>query len=135
MNPILDVSNIDKDLLSRLPSTRNASKIYATPVGVTVFLDGHHMTVGQQSAIPVTQDSLNEALTALLKNVETEVSDAKKTPHEEMMPVVKFIVSPGGERWRIPLAGSLKHLGIPNASVYELTPHIETTSKPGRASF
>ena len=135
VNPILDVSNIDKDLLSRLPSTRNASKIYATPVGVTVFLDGHHMTVGQQSAIPVTQDSLNEALTALLKNVETEVSDAKKTPHEEMMPVVKFIVSPGGERWRIPLAGSLKHLGIPNASVYELTPHIETTSKPGRASF
>ena len=24
------------------------------------------------------------------------------------MPVVKFIVSPGGERWRIPLAGSLQ---------------------------
>jgi len=135
VNPILDVSNIDKDLLSRLPSTKNASKIYATPVGVTVFLDGHHMTVGQQPAIPVTQDSLNEALTELLKNVETEVSDAKKTPHEEMMPVVKFIVSPGGERWRIPLSGSLKHLGIPNASVYNLTPHIETASEPGRASF
>ncbi len=135
VNPILDVSNIDKDLLSRLPSTKNASKIYATPVGVTVFLDGHHMTVGQQPAIPVTQDSLNEALTALLKNVATEVSDAKKTPHEEMLPVVKFIVSPGGERWRITLSGSLKHLGIPNASVYELTPHIETASEPGRASF
>ena len=135
VNPILDVSNIDKDLLSRLPSTKNASRIYATPVGVTVFLDGHHMTVGQQPAIPVTQDSLNETLTALLRNVETEVSDAKKTPHEEMMPVVKFIVSPGGERWRIPLSSSLKHLGIPNACVYELTPHIESTSGPGRANY
>ncbi len=135
VSPILDVSKIDKDLLSRLPSTRNASKIYATPVGVTVFLDGHHMTVGQQPAVPVTQDSLNETLTALLKNVETEVSDARKTPHEEMMPVVKFIVSPGGERWRIPLSSSLKHLGIPNACVYELTPHIETTSEPGRAHY
>ena len=135
VNPILDASKIDKDLLSRLPSTKNASKIYATPVGVTVFLDGHHMTVGQQPAVPVTQDSLNETLTALLKNVETEVSDARETPHEEMMPVVKFIVSPGGERWRIPLSSSLKHLGIPNACVYELTPHIETTSEPGRAHY
>lgn len=135
VNPILDVSNIDKDLLSRLPTSKNASKTYATPVGVTVFLDGHHMTVGQQPAIPVTQDSLNETLTALLKNVETEISDAKKTPHAEMMPVVKFIVSPGGERWRIPLSSSLKHLGIPNACVYELTPHIETTSEPGRANY
>lgn len=135
VNPILDVSNIDKDLLSRLPSTKNASQVYATPVGVTVFLDGHHMTVGQQPAVPVTQDSLNETLTMLLKNVETEISDARKTPHEEMMPVVKFIVSPGGERWRIPLSGSLKHLGIPNACVYELTPHIETTPEPGRANY
>ena len=70
-----------------------------------------------------------------MKNVETEITDAKKTPNEEMMPVVKFIVSPGGERWRIPLSSSLKHLGIPNACVYELTPHIETTSEPGRANY
>ncbi len=135
VNPILDVRNIDKDLLSRLPSSKNGSKIYATPVGVTVFLDEHHMTVGQQPAVPVTQDSLNETLTALLRNVETEVSDARTTPREKMMPIVKFIVSPGGERWRVPLSSSLKYLGIPNACIYELTPHIETTSEPGRANY
>ncbi len=134
-NPVLDLSRVDKDLLSRLPSTKKTSRTYATPVGITVFLDQHHMTVEQQPAIPVTPDSLNSALSDLLQNVDTEVSDAKKSPHEEMMPVVKFIVSPGGERWRIPLAGSLRHLGIPSASIYELSPHIETTAAPGRASW
>lgn len=134
-SPMLDLSRVDKDLLSRLPSTKKTSKTYATPVGITVFLDEHHMTVEQQPAIPVTPDSLNSALADLLQNVDTEVMDARKSPREEVMPVVKFIVSPGGERWRIPLAGSLKHLGIPSASIYELSPHIETTAAPGRASF
>lgn len=134
-SPMLDLSRVDKDLLSRLPSTKKTSKTYATPVGVTVFLDEHHMTVGQQPTVPVTPDSLSTALSDLLQNIDTEVSDAKKTPHEEVMPIVKFIVSPGGERWRIPLSGSLKHLGIPSASIYELSPHIETTAAPGRASW
>ncbi len=134
-NPMLDLSRVDKDLLSRLSSTKKSSKSYATPVGITVFLDEHHMTVEQQSTIPVTQDSLNSALSDLLRNVDTEVTDAKKSPREEVMPIVKFIVSPGGERWRIPLAGSLRHLGIPSASIYELSPHIETTAAPGRASY
>jgi len=134
-SPMMDLSKVDKDLLSRLPSTKRPSKTYATPVGVTVFLDANHMTVGQQPTISVTPDSLNKALVDLLQNVDTEVKDAKSTPREEVMPVVKFIVSPGGERWRIPLAGSLKHLGIPSASIYELSPHIETTAAPGRASW
>ena len=134
-NPMLDLSRVDKDLLSRLSSTKKTSKTYATPVGITVFLDEHHMTVEQQPMIPMTQDSLNSALSDLLRNVDTEVTDAKKSPREEVMPIVKFIVSPGGERWRIPLAGSLRHLGIPSASIYELSPHIETTAAPGRASF
>ena len=85
--------------------------------------------------IPVTPDSLNSALSDLLRNVDTEVTDAKQSPREDVMPVVKFIVSPGGERWRIPLAGSLKHLGIPSASIYELSPHIETTAAPGKANY
>lgn len=134
-SPMLDLSRIDKDLLSRLPSTKKLSKTYATPVGITVFLDEHHMTVEQQPMIPVTPDSLNSALSDLLRNVDTEVTDAKKSPREDVMPVVKFIVSPGGERWRIPLAGSLKHLGIPSASIYELSPHIETTAAPGKANY
>ncbi|MBC7967349.1 MAG: hypothetical protein H7Z17_15645, partial [Fuerstia sp.] len=134
-SPMLDLSRVDKDLLNRLPSTKKTSKAWATPVGITVFLDEHHMTVGQQPAIPVTPDSLTSALSDLLRNIDTEVSDARKTPREEVMPIVKFIVSPGGERWRIPLSGSLKHLGIPSATVYELSPYIQTTAAPGRASF
>jgi len=134
-SPMPDLSRVDNDLLSRLASTKKVSKAYATPVGITVFLDEHHMTVEQQSTIPVTPDTLSSALSDLLRNVDTEVTDAKKSPHEEVMPVVKFIVSPGGERWRIPLAGSLRHFGIPSASIYELSPHIETTVAPGRASF
>jgi hypothetical protein len=134
-SPKMDLSRVDRDRLSRLPSTKKPSKTYATPVGITVFLDENHMTVGQQPAIPVTPDSLNTALADLLQNVDTEVTDAKTSPREEVMPVVKFIVSPGGERWRIPLAGSLRHLGIPSASTYELSPHIETTAAPGRASW
>ena len=134
-SPLLDLSRVDKDLLQRLPSATKTSRTYATPVGITVFLDGNHMTVGQQPAILVTPDTLNTALTDLLRNIDTEATDAKKTPREEVMPIVKFIVSPGGERWRIPLAGSLKHLGIPSASVYELSPHIEMTAAPGRARY
>ncbi len=134
-SPLIDLTRVDKDLLQRLPSTKKGPKAYATPVGVTVFLDGNHMTVGQHPAVVVTPDTLNTALTDLLRNIDTEVTDAKKSPHEAMMPVVKFIVSPGGERWRIPLAGSLKDLGIPSASVYELSPHIEVTAAPGRARY
>ncbi len=93
------------------------------------------MTVGQQPAIPITPDSLPAALSDLLQNADTEVNDARKSPQEEVIPVVKFIVSPGGERWRIPLAGSLKQLGIPSASIYELSPHIETTAAPGKAGW
>ncbi|MEI6540915.1 MAG: hypothetical protein WCO86_15530, partial [Planctomycetota bacterium] len=134
-SPMLDLSRVDKDLLSRLPSTKKATKTYATPIGITVFLDEHHMTVAQHPTILVTPDSLNSAVSDLLRNIDTEVMDAKKSPREEVLPVVKFIVSPGGERWRIPLAGSLKHLGIPSASIYELSPHIETTAAPGKANY
>ena len=134
-SPLIDLTRVDKDLLQRLPSTKKGPKVYATPVGVTVFLDGNHMTVGQHPAVVVTPETLNTALTDLLRSIDTEVTDAKKSPHEKMMPVVKFIVSPGGERWRIPLAGSLKDLGIPSASVYELSPHIEMTAAPGRARY
>lgn len=134
-SPMLDLSRVDKDLLARLPSTKKTSKSYATPVGITVFLDEHHMTVGQHPAIAVDSETLNRALVDLLRDIDTEVTDVKKSPREEVMPIVKFIVSPGGERWRIPLNGSLKHLGIPSATVYELSPHIEMVAAPGRATY
>lgn len=134
-NSTLDLSRVDRDVLDRLQSATKSSRSWATPVGITVFLDESHMTVGQQPAIPITPDSLPAALSDLLQNADTEVNDARKSPQEEVIPVVKFIVSPGGERWRIPLAGSLKQLGIPSASIYELSPHIETTAAPGKAGW
>jgi hypothetical protein len=128
-----DLSRVDPDLLKNLAGGRNTSGSLATPVGITVFLDEHHMTVGQQSAAEMNPDRLNEAFVALLTGINTEVNDAKLKPDEPVMPVVKFIVSPGGERWRIPLSKSLKTAGIRSATVYEITPYMMTEDTAGRA--
>ncbi|MFN8709986.1 MAG: hypothetical protein ACK50J_25230, partial [Planctomyces sp.] len=39
--------------------------------------------------------------------------------------VVKFVVSPGGEQLRIPLARELRSMGIASASVIEMSPYAE----------
>lgn len=128
-----DLSRVDPDLLKNLTGGRNTSSSLATPVGITVFLDEHHMTVGQQSAAEMNPDRLNEAFVALLTGINTEVNDAKLKPDEPVMPVVKFVVSPGGERWRVPLSKSLKAAGIRSATVYEITPYMMTEDSTGRA--
>lgn len=128
-----DLSRVDPELLKNLANGRNTSNSLATPVGITVFLDEHHMTVGQQSAAEMNADRLNEAFVALLTGINTEVNDAKLKPDEPVMPVVKFVVSPGGERWRIPLSKSLKAAGIRSATVYEITPYMMTEDSTGRS--
>jgi hypothetical protein len=130
---IPDLSKIDPDLLKRLSSGKNVSSSLATPIGITVFLDAHHMTIGQQSAVDVNSENLDDAFANLLTGINTEVNDIKRKPNEPIMPIVKFIVSPGGEKWRIPLAYSLKRTGIHSATVYELTPYMTTSDTTGRA--
>ncbi|MBL8812719.1 MAG: hypothetical protein JNM43_21315 [Planctomycetaceae bacterium] len=119
-----DLSKIDPELLKRLNSAGSKSSSLSTPVGIVVFLDEGYMTVAQQSAVPVTEDNMDQVLASLLKGINTEVEDAKRRPMEPMMPVVKFIVSPGGEKWRVPLARNLRNIGIRTATFYEVTPYI-----------
>jgi len=130
---IPDLSRIDPDLLNRLNSGKQPSGSEMTPIGITVFVDEHHMTVDQQTAVEITPDTLDDAFVSLLTGINAEVEDRKKKPDEPVMPIVKFIVSPGGEKWRIPLAHSLKRTGIRSATVYELTPYMTTTDETGRA--
>ncbi len=130
---IPDLSRIDPDLLNRLNSGKQPSGSEMTPIGITVFVDEHHMTVDQQTAVAITPDTLDDAFASLLTGINAEVEDRKKKPDEPVMPIVKFIVSPGGEKWRIPLAHSLKRTGIRSATVYELTPYMTTTDETGRA--
>jgi hypothetical protein len=130
---IPDLSRIDPDLLKRLNSGKQPSGSEMTPIGITVFVDEHHMTVDQQAAVEITPDTLDDAFVSLLTGINAEVEDRKKKPDEPVMPIVKFIVSPGGEKWRIPLAHSLKRTGIRSATVYELTPYMTTVDETGRA--
>ena len=130
---IPDLSRVDPDLLKRLNSGKQPSGSEMTPIGITVFVDEHHMTVDQQTAVEITPDTLDDAFVSLLTGINAEVEDRKKKPDEPVMPIVKFIVSPGGEKWRIPLAHSLKRTGIRSATVYELTPYMTTTDDTGRA--
>lgn len=128
-----DLSKVDPDLLKRLNGGKKAPNSLSTPVGVTVFLDEHHMTVGQQSAVEIDASKLDAAFVTLLTGINTEVSDADLKPNEPVMPIVKFVVSPGGERWRISLSRSLKGSGIRSATVYELTPYMAFQDNTGRA--
>ena len=129
-----DLSRIDPDLIRRLQSGRRFSGSLSTPVGITVFLDEHHMTVGQQTAVEVTHDTLDQALATLLTGINSEVNDVRRDPKEPLMPIVKFIISPGGEKWRIPLAKSLKDIGLHSATVFELTPYMISHDDTGHAT-
>jgi hypothetical protein len=130
-----DLSRVDPDLLRQFPSPKKQSSSLSTPIGITVFLDAHHMTIGQQQTMPMNSDSLNEAFARLLTGINTEVEDVRRGPEEPVMPIVKFVVSPGGEKWRIPLAQGLRSTGIHSAEVLELTPYITTADETGRAAL
>ncbi len=129
-----DLSHIDADLLRRFQTSQQSSGSLSTPVGITVFLDQYHMTVGQERAFEITHDTRDAALAAILTGINTELEDVRRDPKEPLMPIVKFIVSPGGEKWRIPLAQSLKEMGVHSAAVFELTPYMISQDDTGYAN-
>ncbi len=130
-----DLRNVDPELLKRLNAAGVKGSSLSTPVGIVVFLDEGYMTVAQQTAVPVSEENFDQVVASLLKGINTEVDDAKRRPMEPMMPIVKFIVSPGGEKWRVPLARQLKSIGIRSATFYELTPYIVTNDTAGHAEL
>ncbi len=132
--PRRDISMLDPDLQQLLESRRSLSNDNSTPVGITVFLDEQHMTVGQRPAVFLTNETGSEALASLLTGINEEVSLARRRPREPLLPIVKFVVSPGGERWRILFARELKTIGIPSAQIYSIDPYIIPIDDTGRAT-
>lgn len=131
----VDLTRIDPELLRLLKARQSEQREHSTPVGITVFLDAQHLTIGQQPTVPVHPDTLDYAFARLLQGISDEVAAARRDPQEPLLPIVKFVVSPGGERLRIPLARELRAIGIPSASVVEVTPYIVPADDAGHATI
>jgi hypothetical protein len=84
-------------------------------------------------ALPGENPLVAEA--ALLQGINNELQDARRSPQDDLLPVVRFVVSPGGERWRLRLARSLKQAGIASVTQYELTPYMIPGDSAGRAEL
>lgn len=128
-------SRIDQDTLRRIgPVGARGNSALAAPVGIVVFLDDQHLTVAQQPALDLKDQQLAVAEAELLRGVNQELADARRRPDDQLLPIVRFIVSPGGEKWRQPLAQSLKRTGIQSVTLYEITPHMLPADNTGYAS-
>ncbi|MBL8818991.1 MAG: hypothetical protein JNL58_23380 [Planctomyces sp.] len=130
-----DLSMLDPDLRKLLDAKRRNSQDDSTPVGITVFLDEQHLTIGQNEAVFLSPETSNEALATLLTGISEEVALSRRKPREPLLPIVKFVVSPGGEKWRIQFAKELRSVGIPSAQVYQLEPYIVPLDDTGRATI
>ncbi len=130
-------SRIDRDTLNRMGPVSAGSRgnpALAAPVGIVVFLDAEHLTVAQQPVLELRNQSVAVAEAELLRAINQELADARRRPDDQLLPVVRFIVSPGGEQWRQPLAAALKRTGIQSVTLYEITPHMLPADETGYAS-
>lgn len=127
---------IDRETLRLLnePQRRSSSSL-KVPVGIVVFLDERHLAVAQQPAVALPGENPLVAEAALLQGINNELQDARRSPQDDLLPVVRFVVSPGGERWRLRLARSLKQAGIASVTQYELTPYMIPGDSAGRAEL
>ncbi|MFM7057066.1 MAG: hypothetical protein ACKO2P_09115 [Planctomycetota bacterium] len=127
---------IDRETLRLLngPARRPTSSL-KVPVGIVVFLDERHLAVAQQPAVALPPDNPLVAEAALLKGINDEIQDARRSPRDDLLPVVRFVVSPGGERWRLRLARTLRQAGIASVTQYELTPYMMPAYAVGRAEL
>lgn len=100
-----------------------------------MFLDERHLAVAQQPAVALPEGDALVAEAALLQGINQEIQDARRSPRDDLLPVVRFVVSPGGERWRLRLARSLKQSGIASVTQYELTPYMIPGDATGRAEL
>jgi hypothetical protein len=123
-------SRLDRETLRLMDAPARRSSSLKSPVGIVVFVDERHLTVAQQPAVEIPSDQTAVAEAALLRGINNELEDARKSPKDEYLPIVRFVVSPGGERWRLKLARTLRQAGIPSVTQYELTPYM----LPGYAS-
>lgn len=126
-------SQLDQETRRLLGSQQQGRPRTAIPVGIVVFLDPQHLTVGQQQTVPLQYRSAGYAATKLLRAIHLEVAAAAGTERDPVMPIVKFIVSPGGDLWRIQLRKSLREAGIRSVTTYRLSPWVQPANSAGYA--
>jgi hypothetical protein len=128
-------SKLDRETLRLMDAPARRSSSLKSPVGIVVFIDERHLAVAQQPAVELQPDQPAVAEEALFRGINNELLDARHSPRESLLPVVRFVVSPGGERWRMPLAKSLKQAGIASVTQYELTPYMLPGTTSGYATL
>jgi hypothetical protein len=129
-----DLRNLDPELLKYLKNRKtDTGSDISRPVGVTVFVDPQHMTVGQRDAVFVTREGELKAVNELFNGITEAVEASQTSPLEPVLPIVKFVVSPGGEMLRARLADQLTAAGVPFATVVSIEPYIKPVS--GVATF
>jgi hypothetical protein len=128
------MAQFDAELLKQLAKrNRDPGNDRSRPVGITVFVDQQHMTVSQRDAIFVTRDGEGKAVGELFEGINEAVTVARQHPLDPVLPIVKFVVSPGGERLRSRLSQHLLQSGIPFVNVVSIEPYIMPVS--GLATF
>ena len=128
-----DYSQVDRDTMQRLGAGIRGGSSVAIPVGIVAFLDDQHLTVAQQPAVRISDQPTDFVEAELLKGINAELMDARRSQADELMPIVRFVVSPGGEKWRVPLAASLRRSGIHSVTLYEVTPYMLPQNDTGYA--
>jgi hypothetical protein len=126
---------LDKETLRLMDAPARRSSSLKSPVGIVVFLDERHLAVAQQPAVEIPPDQSAVAEAALLRGINNELEDARRSPKDDLLPVVRFVVSPGGERRRLKLVQTLKQAGIPSVTQYELTPYMLPGHTTGYATL
>lgn len=98
-------------------------------VPVTVFVDANGLTVGAADTIDTTGWDIDRVLAATLHELSREMKFAPSVSDARSLPIVRFVVSPGGSLTQLQLAARLGQTGIPSTAVtvvrsYSQTPQL-----------
>ncbi|MCA9063845.1 MAG: hypothetical protein KDA96_12320 [Planctomycetaceae bacterium] len=126
-----DLSKLDPAVLQQLRGMRSPGQDLAMPIGITVYVDAEHLTVEQQEPVFVGNRSRSAILYTLLTSVNHELDAVRISRRERYLPVIRFVVSPGGERLRMLLSAELRRLSIYHATTISLEPHIHVAGETG----
>lgn len=114
-------------LLAQLQRTSQMPPQFVSGVEVTVFVDAEYMTIASQDPVYIGDASTDQIYAALLVGVNEEIQDAPRFADGTVLPVVRFVVSPGAEPTHVRMSNRLKTIGVPNSSRVRLTPHLNET--------
>jgi hypothetical protein len=111
-------------LLSQGQSQAMSGLISRVPV--TVFVDATGLTVGAADTIDTTGWDIDRILAATLQGLSREMRFAPSISDTRSLPMVRFVVSPGGSLMQLQLAAQLGQTGIPSTAVTVDRSHSQT---------